>query len=62
MNHRTLQEVEKSHFHDLAHFQPPGSINGSVVVRHQLEAIDPEIATKKTLLITKLGPDHIQTC
>ena len=49
MNLRTIDEVEERHLHDLAHLQPVSRIDGSVVMRHDLEAVDPERSKKRTV-------------
>ena len=49
MNLRTIDEVEERHLHDLAHLQPVSRIDGSIVMQHDLEAVDPERSKKRTV-------------
>ena len=49
MNLRTIDEVEERHLNDFTHLQPVSRIDGSVVMRHDLEAVDPERSKKRTV-------------
>ena len=42
MNGWTIVKVEEGELHDLAHFESSGSVEGSVGIRHDFEAMQTE--------------------
>ena len=43
MNGWTIMKVEEGELHDLAHFESSGSVEGSVGMHHDFEAMQTEI-------------------